>query len=108
MPREVVYLNRDNTVDLQLRADGTAVAMDGVTKIELVLDSATIISSATSPGAFNWDNHKTATAAASRKLILDLGDEIISAGLYYAYLVIYDATNIDGVRWDGLVINVKN
>ena len=110
MTTEVFYTGHDNTIDVQLRADGVAIEMDDVTKVQLVMSDTLTISSDTDTGVFDWDEHKVATEAADRKMIIALNEKSgdpVSAGKYTAYLVIYDPTNTDGIRWDDIRILVK-
>lgn len=96
MLREIVYLNRDNTIDLQLKNDGNVANLSGTTKMELIVNGTTI-SSVTSPDAFDW-------SAGNGKLVLALGAENLSAGSYIAKLIVYDADNTDGIVWGYLRI----
>jgi len=102
MLTEVVYLGKDNTIDLLLKADGEAQDLSDTTRMTLGLDD-TVIDSATSPDAFDWDTGTTG------KLVLALGAEAIDAGVYKrAVLVVYNADNPNGVVWGRLNIIVKS
>ncbi len=57
----------------------------------LEVDS-TVIDSAVSASAFDWDTDPT-------KLVLALGGESITAGTYKATLTVYDPDNTDGIVW---------
>jgi len=92
MITEIVYLGHDNTIDLLLKADGSAVDLSAVTRMTLEVDS-TVIDSAVSTDAFDWDTGVTG------KLILALGGESITAGAYKATLTVYDPDNADGLVW---------
>lgn len=110
MITEVFYAGRDNTIDVQLQADHSAIAMDDVTKVQLVMSDTLTISSDTDASVFDWDEHKVATEAADRKMIIALNEKTgdpVSAGKYVAHLVVYDPTNTDGIRWDDIRILVK-
>ena len=101
MITEHVYLGHDNTIDLLLKADGAAVDLSAVTRMTLELDATTTIDSATSPEAFDWDTGTTG------KLVLALGGETISAGIYEkCKLTVYDPDNAGGIMWDQLNIVV--
>ena len=91
MITEHVYLGHDNTIDLLLKADGAAVDLSAVTRMTLEVDS-TVIDSAVSTTAFDWDTDST-------KLVLALGGESITAGTYKATLTVYDPDNADGLVW---------
>ena len=101
--REVVYLGRDNTVDLQLLANGVPIDLDAVTKFELkdVLCGWDTIDSTTSPTAFD----KT---KGNGTLVLNLGDEGISPGDQSAWLILYDVLHDDGVVWGKIFFSVIN
>lgn len=97
MTTEVVYLGRDNTVDLLLKADGSAQDLSGVTRMVLVVGDAEIDSD-----AFDWDTGTTG------KVVLALGDETISEGTYTAWLVVYDGSNPDGIVWGSFTLKVMD
>lgn len=99
MTTEWVYLGKSNTIDLLLKADGSAVDLSSVTRMTLDFDG-TVIDSDTSPSAFDWDTGTTG------KVVLALGAESISAGTYRALLTVYDDTNVNGIAWDRIKIVV--
>jgi len=99
MSVEIVYLGADNVIDLVLLEDGAAVNLGGVTKMSLDFEG-TIISSDTSPDAFDW-------STGEGKLSLALGAESIATALYNAKLMVYDAENTNGIVWGKLRIVVK-
>jgi hypothetical protein len=99
---ETVYLARDNTIDLLLKADGVITDLTPVTRIDLIdTGCAWEVSSTTSPNAFDW------SGGVSGVLILALGDEVIPAGSYRARVILYDATNTDGIVWGEIKLNFK-
>ena len=100
--REVVYLGRDNSVDLQLLATGTPVDLSAVTKFELrdTLCGWTV-SSDTSPGVFD-------ISKGNGVLVLNLGDEEIPPGDQSAWLILYDGAHDDGVVWGKVYFSVIN
>ena len=100
MITEIVYLARDNTIDLLLKADGKAQDLSTVTKMTLEYDSTTI-DSVTSPEVFDWDTGTTG------KLILALGAESIPKGDYTAKLTVYDSDNLNGIFWGYIKLLVK-
>jgi hypothetical protein len=91
-----IYKNRDNTVDLEMRADGQAVNITGTTRMVLTIGD-TIIDSRVFASAFDWT-----TNGASGQLTLALGrlDPILRMrnAQYLATLDFYDAS-YDGLRW---------
>lgn len=100
---ETVYLARDNTVDLLLKADGVVTDLSPVTQVDLVDKGCTFtISSTTSPTAFDW-----ATSGANGILIMALGDEPIPEGSYTVRVVLYDGTATDGIVWGDVKLVFK-
>ena len=105
--RETVYLNRDNTVDLLLKADGAAQDLSSVTKMIIKEQAGSFnIDSDTYGSAFDWNTGTTG------KLVLDLAaalqTENVAAGTYATYLIVIDPTNSDGIIWDILTLEVKD
>ncbi len=103
---EIVYLSRDNTVDLLLKTDGVAQDLSSVTRMIVKQEDGTwAIDSQTYGSAFDW------TPGVTGKLILDLAaalaTENVSAGTNVVRLVVYDPTNTDGIVWDTFVLIVK-
>ena len=100
---EIVFLAHDNTIDLLLKADGTAQDLSAVTKITATFGSTTITSTDKAAGAIKWDQSGYDTG----EIRLDLGGESITAGSYYTAIVVYDATNTNGVVWGYVTVEVK-
>lgn len=102
MINEFVYSDRDNTIDFILKADKVAQDLSGVTKMELVDDAGSLdtISSVTSSSAFDWSSSTTG------KLLLKLGNLDIATGSYIFRLVVYDASNTNGIMWDKFSVTI--
>jgi hypothetical protein len=95
------YSLRDNTTDLQLTADGAAVNLSSVTKMELVdRHNKVTISSATSPDVFDWSG-----GAGGVKIAF--GEANLQLSSYTFKLIVYDPTNPDGIVWDTLTVAVE-
>jgi hypothetical protein len=109
MGTEVVYIGRDNAIDLLLTADGVATDLvaGNVSRIDLRLcqGSAEVqtISSTTAPTAFDW-----ATAGATGRVILALGGLFTEPARYTAHLVVYDPDNTNGIEWGTFTLRVKD
>lgn len=95
---EVVFSSRNNTNTLQLQDDSgdgvnfVASDLTGATKVELVIDSL--------PLSFNSTDHPTMVSYTAQGVVtLALGTASIPEGTYDAYLVVYDAGNTLGIRW---------
>ena len=103
---EIVYLTRDNTVDLLLKMDGVAQDLSSVTRMIVAEENGVWdVDSSDYASAFNW------TTGTTGKLILDLavalGTESVSASDYRVRLVVYDPTNTNGIIWDTFVLSIK-
>ena len=88
----IVFKTHDNTVTLTFTDDGAAVDLSSNTKIEVIINGTTIDSVAT-PTAFDQTN------AATGVILLDFGSQSITVGSYAIRVIIYDATNTNGVVW---------
>jgi len=103
MATEIVYLEHDNTIDLLLKADGTAQDLSGVTKITATFGDTLIESTDAANGAITWNQAGYDTG----EIRLSLGDQNVSAGGYGVPIIVYDATNTNGIVWDTITIIVK-
>ena len=92
-----IYKGRDNTNDLEMRADGQPVNITGTTRMILTIGD-TVIDSQKYASAFDWT-----TNGANGQLTLDLArlQEILAmrSATYLAMLDFYDATYTNGLRW---------
>lgn len=91
MSYEVVHLGHDNTIDLQLLSDGVIYDLSDTTRMTLQFDD-TVIDSDLHAGVFDWSQ-------GDGKLYLTLGDQSITTGVYYAELVVYSTSYVDGNVW---------
>lgn len=99
--QEIVYNDRDNTIDLLLKADGSAQDLSSVTRMVLKdTDGGFTIDSDTAPSAFDWNTGTTG------KVIMALGGQNLTAGTCICSLIVYDPTNDDGIHWGEIVFKV--
>ena len=103
MATEIVYLGHDNTVDLLLKADGTAQDLSSVTKITATFGDTLIESTNAANGPITWAQSGYETG----EIRLALGDQSISTGSYNVPIVVYDAVNTDGIVWGTVTVIVK-
>ena len=103
MATEIVYLGHDNTIDLLLKADGTAQDLSSVTKITATFGDTLIESTDAATGPITWAQSGYDTG----EIRLALGDQSITADRYMVPIVVYDATNTDGIVWGYVAIEVK-
>ena len=99
---ENLYLARDNTIDLILKADGEAIDTSGITSITLSFSDELVTSSDGATGAIMWNQSGYATG----EIRIDAGAESITPGTYDAVLIVYDATNTNGIRFGTVSITV--
>ena len=91
---EHIYNGRDNTIDLLLKADGSAVDLSSITRMVLYdVAGGWTVDSDESSGSFDW------TTGTTGKVIIDAGGAGITAGDYWVKLRVYDATNTNGIVW---------
>ena len=94
MIKEVIYKNRDNTIDLQLSSDSGVADFSGVTKVELSDESLGIISSDTNSSYFDW-----AAGGGVLKLSLGMMDGLVVGSSCRFSIILYDDDNTHGVNW---------
>ncbi len=100
---EVAYLGRDNSIDLLLKADGSAVDLSSVTRMVLVVSATTQVSSTNQASdPIRWDQ----VGYDAGEIRLFLKDQDLTSGKNTAQLIVYDPTNTDGVVWGSFVIKV--
>lgn len=103
MATEYIYYGHDNTIDLILKADGTAQDLSSVTKITASFNDTLIESDDNENGVITWDK----TGYDTGEIRLALGGSTITAGSYPAVpIIVYDPTNEDGIVWDEIFITV--
>jgi hypothetical protein len=102
MKTEFVYLGHDNSIDLILKADGTAVNLSSVTRMTLTLGATLIDSDNGDTDPIRWAKDGYVTG----EVRFYLGDQSIAAGNYQAALIVYDAVNDDGIAWGTISITV--
>lgn len=98
MTVEKQYIDRDNVIDLLLKADDVAQDLSSVTKVDLIVGDTTVSDSTAGSFPIKW------TTGTTGKIQFQLGDESIPAGRYAARLIVYDATYPDGLVWGTFVL----
>jgi len=97
---EIQYIDRDNVIDLLLKADDVAQDLSSVTKIDLVVGDTTISDSTADSFPIKWSTGTTG------KIQMQLGDQGLAAGIQTAKIIIYDATYLNGMVWGTFTLNV--
>lgn len=91
---ETVFNSRDNRNDLELREDGVIKNIVNTTRVVLDLDGSQIADSDVTPGIFDWTSE-----GVNGRLFMKLGGQGFTPGDYTPRLVLYDATNVNGIVW---------
>jgi len=99
---ELVFIGRDNAIDVELREDGVAVDLSNVTRVRLELypteqgstDAPGVVDSSITPAAFDF-----ATDATEGILHILLGGILSDEGAFRARLVTFDPDNPLGLVW---------
>jgi len=102
MQTEFVYLGHDNSIDLILKSNGTAVDLSDVTDMTLTFGAKLIKSDNGDSDPIRWIKSGYDTG----EIRLFLGDQMIRAGNYNAPLIVYDPTNPNGIFWGSIPITV--
>jgi len=104
MTIEIGYLGRENTIDLLLQSNGSAVDLSGTTSISLRL-GASLITSTNTTASISWNGVGYATG----EVRLHLGNlSTLTAGIYDGNLSAADASTPNGVVWSNIGIEVKS
>jgi hypothetical protein len=98
MIEEIVYSNRDNTIELELSSNGQVIAHNAITRVQLSINGE-LIDSQDSPSYFDLTN--------AGKLILKLGEAALSPARYLTTLIVYDNESVNGLVWGRFVLVVE-
>lgn len=106
---EVMYRDRDNSIDLLLKVNTLAdpilrvFDMTDVTRMMLQREDGFTIDSVKSASVFDW-----LTLATSGIVSIKLGLVDLTTGEAQWRLIVFDSTNVNGINWDDdFTINVK-
>jgi hypothetical protein len=104
MPIEFAYLSRENTIDLLLKSNDSAVDLSGTTAMNLKLGSH-LVTSTNSTSDISWNGVGYATGEAR----LHLGNlSTLTAGIYDGFLAAFDASTPNGVVWGPIALEIKS
>ena len=100
MEREIVYLGRDNRIDLLLLSDNSPVDLSGTTHVILKI-SGVSISSVGRTDLFDW------SSGTSGELRLKLGGTTISLGAYKMGVIVYNTIDDEGIHFGDVPIQIR-
>lgn len=108
MIEETIYLNRDNSIDFEMLADGQPEAVQSTTRCVLVCedeDSGDVIyvDSDADSSLFDW-----VTYGSSGKLLLKLGSSSLTEGTYVVKIFMYNDNVPNGLFWDWFRLHVRS
>ncbi len=103
MNENIIYLGKNNFIEIILQEDGVSISLTGVTKIELKIGEIIISSTNEDDDPILWkrDGYEKG------EIHFILGKQKIEAGLYDAFLIIYDPIYVDGFFWGRIPIIFK-
>lgn len=100
---EQIFAGRNNTFSLQLFRGEEAISLLAITGYELVLSNGTTFTSITNPEAFTEKTDGVVEISVGH-LLDPLDDNDL--GTHTAYLITFDVTNDEGVRWPKFKLKV--
>ena len=104
--KEIIHIGRNNSIDFVLYADSTMQDLSAVTEMRLRVGSVIVTSTDSTGGDIRWSGSGYGTGEV--RIFAGSTSLGLSTGFFEAALVVYDATNTDGVVWDdNIPIRVK-
>jgi len=105
MLTEIFYIGHDNTIDLLLKANGSAVDLSSVTKMELEIKDIVTISTASYPGVIKW-----AGGLETGRIAIDLNEYNgnLPVGRYVTRLIVYSPAHPRGIVWGEFILQISN
>jgi hypothetical protein len=105
MAREIVFKGHDNSIDLLLKANATAVDLSTVLRMTLTVGTVLITSTNNATHPMRWNQAGYATGEAR----LFLGDvTAVSTGTYDAPLISYGADYLNGLVWGEVPLIIRS
>lgn len=101
MDRELIWNGRDNPIMIGLKSNGAYVNLSSVTHMEVVFSTGVTISSAVSPALFSGVTNPSGIVT------LLFGSAGLAAGAHQGDIIVYDATNDDGIVYGSVLFVVK-
>lgn len=115
---EVVYVTRDNRIDLRLKADlndGNGMQyqpLTAVSRMDVVVSGITVSSTNTGPDVIRWTQVGYATGEVRMWLgrytyLVGIVPTYLPSGRYDAPLIVYDPSNPNGIVWGYVPVLIK-
>ena len=100
--RELLYLGRDNTIDIRLMDAGVSKNLTNATKIQVTFGSGVTIDSETSPTLFSGVTSTTGAVSFTFGSLSYLA----SGATYNAEVIVYDGGHLSGTHWGTIPVKV--
>ena len=104
---EILYLDRGNTIDIVLKSDTVAVDLSNITEIIVMFETNTVFSNNSSAGAIKWQNGSADTDWQTGEVRIDCSSHTILPNRYECPIIVFDSSNVDGILWEYIPIEVK-
>ncbi len=104
MQTEIVWIGRDNSIDLILKADGTAIALAAATRITAGFGATLIDSDNGDTDPIRWA--KVGYETGEIRLFLGALETPLTAGVYKVPITVYEPANPHGIFWGHVDIRV--
>jgi hypothetical protein len=96
-----IYKGRENIIPKKLSFKGVFVALDYVTKMQLVVNSIILADSSEDAEAFDWDT------GVDGEVYIKVGElATFPVGTHKPYLIVFDAANDNGINYGQISFKV--
>lgn len=104
MDTEILYLGHDNSIDVILKSDSSAVDTSGFTRMTISIGSVALESTNADDGMIRWN--KAGYDVGEVRLYLGNSSRL-DKGQEQASLVVYNATATNGIVWGEIPLIIK-
>jgi hypothetical protein len=104
--KEVIWKGHDNSVDLQLFSNDSAVDLSPVSEMRVVFDDSVVVKSTDSAvGSIKWNQ----SGYSLGEIRISAGTySCLSTGVHIGTLVVYDGSNPNGIIWDDVPFMIRS
>ena len=97
---EEVYIGRANSIDIELTDNGLPITHSDITRVTVTLDDEvkTVIDSQVDVSVFDWSSNPYLS------MRFGLKDPALPTGTHTGVMVVYDAQNPAGIRWEEVLL----
>jgi hypothetical protein len=104
--KELIWKGHNNSVDLQLFSNDSAVDLSPITEMRIVMDdSIVIVSTNSASGSIKWNQ----AGYALGEIRITAGTySCLSTGVHIGTLLVYDGSNLNGIVWDDIPFRIMS